>query len=229
MTDLTLPVLCATAAAIGFGHTIAGPDHYVPFVAMSRIGRWSLPRTLTITSLCGVAHVGSSAIIGLLGLALGWAIHLPDAVESWRGAIAGWLLLAFGLVYTIWGVRRAIVARGTSHFPAHVDDAAMSQPAASDEARAAAMTPWILFTIFVFGPCEPLIPLLMYPGAELGWGSMLLVTAVFAVATIGTMLAIVTCAVLGLSPIRVSGMQRYSHALAGFALLSCGTAMQMGL
>ena len=28
------------------------------------------------------------------------------------------------------------------------------------------MTPWVLFTIFLFGPCEPLIPLLMYPAAK---------------------------------------------------------------
>ena len=27
-------------------------------------------------------------------------------------------------------------------------------------------TPWVLFLIFVFGPCEPLIPLVMYPAAK---------------------------------------------------------------
>lgn len=28
--------------------------------------------------------------------------------------------------------------------------------------------PWTLFIIFVFGPCEPLIPVLMYPGMKTG-------------------------------------------------------------
>ena len=38
--------LAATAAMIGVVHTLTGPDHYVPFVAMSRVGGWSLLRTL---------------------------------------------------------------------------------------------------------------------------------------------------------------------------------------
>jgi len=28
---------------------------------------------------------------------------------------------------------------------------------------------WALFLIFVFGPCEPLIPLIMYPAAKLNF------------------------------------------------------------
>ena len=39
----------------------------------------------------------------------------------------------------------------------------------------------ILFTIFVFGPCEPLIPILMYPAAKSSVAGMLLVAGVFSV------------------------------------------------
>ena len=54
-----------------------------------------------------------------------------------------------------------------------------------------ALTPWVLFVIFVFGPCEPLIPLLMYPAAGGGWGDLFIVTAVFGGVTTATMLAAV--------------------------------------
>ena len=48
MTRETL-LLLATALSLGFVHTLAGPDHYIPFMAMSKTRRWSLPKTLWIT------------------------------------------------------------------------------------------------------------------------------------------------------------------------------------
>ena len=62
MDDPTLGALIGIAAAAGFWHTVVGPDHYVPFIAMSRVGGWSWSRTLVITLLCGVAHILGSAV-----------------------------------------------------------------------------------------------------------------------------------------------------------------------
>ena len=46
------------------------------------------------------------------------------------------------------------------------------------------VAPWILFTIFVFGPCEPLIPLVMYPAARHSMAGVALVAAAFGLVTI---------------------------------------------
>ena len=144
-----------------------------------------------------------SVALGLIGLSLGWAVFRLEAVESARGAIAGWLLIAFGLVYTAWGLTRAARNRphthmhvhddGTLHAHEHVHVAAHlhPHPATSPTARREAMTPWVLFTVFLFGPCEPLIPLLMYPAAKGHPLDVLIVTLLFAAVTIGTMLLIV--------------------------------------
>ena len=89
------------------------------------------------------------------------------------------------------------------------------------------MTPWVLFIVFVFGPCEPLIPLVMYPAAtKQGFFSVFVVAGVFGLATIGTMLAIVLMAVAGLSKLPMDKLERYSHALAGLAVLICGIAIK---
>ncbi|MBU1984854.1 hypothetical protein KJ815_10640, partial [bacterium] len=64
-------LLLGTAATLGFVHTLLGPDHYVPFIAMARARRWSQRRTMLITALCGIGHVSSSVIIGLVGLFFG--------------------------------------------------------------------------------------------------------------------------------------------------------------
>lgn len=248
----------------GVVHTALGPDHYVPFIAMAKARRWSVPRALIITALCGVGHVLGSIVLGLVGIAAGLAIGSMEAFESARGDIAAWLLVGFGVAYTAWGVRRAVRNRPHSHWHAHEDGtvhehphthhgehvhvhdahAQHAEPAPEhthrhhhDHARGAAptdagkrnVTGWVLFTIFVFGPCEVLIPQLMVPAAQHAWWALAAVTLVFALATIGTMLAVVSLSLLGLSAIRLPWMERYAHATAGVALTACGLAIKFGL
>ena len=227
----SLHVLCGTAASIGFLHTLLGPDHYLPFVAMSRVGAWSLRRTVFITLLCGMGHVLSSVVLGVIGVAFGVAVFRIEGIEGLRGDLAAWLLLAFGLVYFIWGVRRAIRNRPHTHPHVHADglvhahkhvhsgahvhvhdESHVSAAGGNTEGLAAgSMTPWVLFTIFLFGPCEPLIPLLMYPAAEGSAWDIALVTVVFGTVTLATMTTIVVVAYLGIGSLRLTRLQRYSH------------------
>ncbi len=67
-------ILILTAASIGFFHTLFGPDHYLPFIVIPRAKKWSTSKTMFITFLCGIGHVGSSIILGLIGVSLGIAI-----------------------------------------------------------------------------------------------------------------------------------------------------------
>jgi len=239
-------VLCSTAAAIGVVHTLFGPDHYLPFVAMSRAGRWSVAKTAIVTALCGVGHVAGSIILGVIGIATGVALFKLESIEAARGDIAGWMLIAFGIAYTAWGLRRAyrnrphthwhVHADGTAHVHehvhesthAHVHAAVAGQPDTGD-ARKPSPAPWVLFTIFVFGPCEPLIPLLMYPAAKGSVFDVFLVVAVFGVATIGTMLATVLFADRLAEKLRVKSLERFTHVLAGATICLCGLAVKLGL
>jgi len=240
--DSALLVLTGTAASIAVLHTLTGPDHYIPFVAMSRIGRWSMPKTIVITLICGVGHVLSSVVIGVTGIALGLAVSHLEKVESHRGNLAGWLLLGFGLAYMAWGIKRALRHRPHTHAHAHAGGLVHEHSHGHEgehlhvhagepggEHKAARMTPWILFTIFVFGPCEPLIPVLMFPAAQQSLFGILLVTLVFALCTLATMTVLVVCGTLGLQSLSLGRLGRYSHALAGLALAACGAAVQFGL
>lgn len=209
--------LSATAAAIGVTHTLLGPDHYLPFVAMARAGRWSSLRTAMITTVCGIGHVMSSVVLGFAGIALGIAVSQLESVESRRGDIAAWGLVLFGVGYLAWGLWRAgrhEHSHSHGHTPAQV---------------AARMTPWILFTVFVFGPCEPLIPILMFPAASSSLTGCVLVTGVFALSTIGTMLAAVWLLLAGVQRIPLAGLERHAHAIAGATISLCGLAIFLGL
>ncbi len=229
-----LAILTFSAASIGLLHTLLGPDHYLPFIAMARARRWSLAKTALMTVICGVGHVASSVVLGFVGVALGIAVIRLEGVESVRGNLAAWVLIAFGLVYFVWGVRRAWKTRPHEHphahdesgTHAHVHSHSHAHAHVHDKQGAADITPWILFTIFVLGPCEPLIPMLMYPAAKSSLWGVVLVTSVFGVVTIGTMVTVVLVSTFGLNLLPIARMERYTHALAGATICLCGMAIQ---
>ncbi len=237
MDQKTLIELMGLAAFIGWFHTLTGPDHFIPFIAMSKVGRWSLRRTIAITLACGMGHVLSSILIGTLGIGFGLLLNRLVHFESSRGTLAGWLLLGFGLAYMTWGIFRAIRNRPHSHLHAHPDGEVHGHTHnhhgghahVHGETDQGSMTPWVLFAIFVFGPCEPLIPILMYPAAQLSVSGALLVAGVFAAATLGTMLTIVVAGYFGLARLSFPRLARYSHAIAGGSIAVCGAAIQLGL
>ncbi len=122
---------------------------------------------------------------------------------------------------------------GHIHGHAPVAAPAMSPPALAGARERVpdnpSITPWVLFTIFVFGPCEPLIPLLIFPAAVHRSGGIALVAGVFGIATIATMLVSVLALLEGVSRVRTEGLERWSHALAGATLACCGVLVLAGL
>ncbi|RME69817.1 MAG: hypothetical protein D6781_07745 [Verrucomicrobia bacterium] len=302
-------LLCAAGAIIAAVHTVLGPDHYVPFVAMAKAGGWSRRKMLAVTLWCGIGHVLSSVVLGLAGVLLGFSVFLFETIERLRESVAGWMLLGFGLAYFVWGIRQAIRNRPHTHWHVHADgtvhrhehvhfgehvhvhettedlDAHVAhadrpspaaekpgraqagppstvapahdresqsdrpvfaraqrpgtarglKPAASDTKAKHELTPWVLFTIFVFGPCEPLIPLVMLPASRGDVPGTVLVVSVFGVVTLLTMLAAV--AAIDLLPGALAAktdatpfkrIARYGHAAAGFVLLTCGVLVKVG-
>jgi ABC-type nickel/cobalt efflux system permease component RcnA len=164
-----LAILTVTAASIGLVHTLFGPDHYLPFVVLSRARSWSMTRTAAVTLACGFGHVASSVVLGALGIAFGLAMARLQWIESFRGNVAAWLLTIFGLGYTLWGLHRATRPRPHDHVHSHADGAVHvhhhghSGATAHGRGDAAAsrhehphgaadptsLTPWVLFMIFV--------------------------------------------------------------------------------
>ncbi len=234
--DGELAALFSAAASIGFFHTVLGPDHYVPFIAMARARAWTPARTLIVTAVCGVGHVVGSIVLGATGIALGWALGGLQAVEAVRGDVAGWLLFGFGLAYLIWGARQLSRNRPHSHWHHHGDGRFhdhthqhRGEHSHVHQAGSRVATPWMLFVIFVFGPCEPLIPILMYPASRGSVWGVVTVTAVFALVTIVTMTAMVALGVSGLARTGWGHMERYGHVLAGGILSACGVAVLLGI
>jgi sulfite exporter TauE/SafE len=230
--DKGLTALYVTAATIGFVHTVFGPDHYLPFIVMGKARNWSLAKTGILTLVCGIGHILSSVVIGVIGIIFGITVMKLETIEAHRGSIAGWALLAFGFAYFVWGLRQAIKNRPHRHVHIHVDSGEhlhdhfhAAEHAHIHEGDKKNITPWILFTIFVLGPCEPLIPILMYPAAKNSMIGLVGVTVIFGTVTIVTMLSIVMVSSFGINFLPLGRLERYGHALAGAAILLCGIAI----
>ncbi|HLN92524.1 MAG TPA: hypothetical protein VK389_01570, partial [Thermoanaerobaculia bacterium] len=96
--------LAGAAVTVGSLHT-AAPDHWVPFVALGRTRDWSNRRTMGVTLLCGFGHVTVSALFGFAGLLFG--VTLVRSVGERMSALAPLLLIGFGVLYALWGLKRA--------------------------------------------------------------------------------------------------------------------------
>jgi sulfite exporter TauE/SafE len=229
-----LSILITAAASIGFFHTLFGPDHYLPFIVMAQSGKWSLRKTTLITFLCGIGHVMSSVLLGIIGIVLGMVVSKLEIIEGFRGNLAAWALIAFGLVYFIWGMQRVVRNKPHQHLHTHQDAVShIHTHVHNDEhvhvhetANNKNLTPWILFTIFVLGPCEPLIPLLMYPAAKNSLAGLISVVVIFGSITIATMLSVVIISTLGISFIPLQRIERYMHAFSGAAICLSGISIQ---
>lgn len=127
--------------------------------------------------------------------------------EGQRGNVASLLLIGFGLAYMVWGIKNW----GRKH---------------SHHGREKVVTSWTLFALIVFGPCEPLIPL-MFVGFGFGWAFVAAVFVVFAVATIAVMLAQVHMAIAGLSLAKVHWLEEGSAAIAGGVIALTGVAIRV--
>lgn len=228
-----LSLLVTTAAGVALAHTLLGPDHYLPFIAMFRAGQWSRAKALRITLLCGLGHIAASLGLGLIGVGVGVSMAQWAALDTLRGSLAAWILICFGLCYGAWGLRRALRRAEHSHWHAHADGHLHAHEHHHEDehvhfhelGRAGAISAWTLFAVFVLGPCEPLIPLLLVPAAAGSPGTIVIVAVVFTVVTLATMLTVVGFATAGAGRLWAYPGWRFGHALAGGLVFSCGLAM----
>lgn len=244
-TDALTVNLLFSAAVVAIVHTAIGPDHTVPFVMLARARKWSLKRTIVVTTLCGVGHVGSSLLLGGLGVAAGVSTIVLNGVEMRRGDVAAWAMVVFGAVYALWGVRQ--VLREKKGIALHTHDGAVHVHAGAAHGHSHSLlfrphshavpepiqpqrssTFWTLFLVFVLGPCEPLIPLFFLPASEGRWALAAWTGVVFALATIATMVTLVAAAYLGIRVLPLARFDRWAHSLAGCVIAISGLAVLYG-
>ena len=95
MQSAVLTTVAATGFSVAFFHA-AIPTHWLPFVLVARERNWSRGKTLAVTALAGLGHVG---LTSLLGLGIAWfGFQLEEKMEAFPW-VAGGLLFIFAVFY----------------------------------------------------------------------------------------------------------------------------------
>ncbi len=218
----------AGAALVGAVHALL-PDHWIPFVVLSKARNWDIPRSLRAVVAGGVAHLASTAALGLLIAYLG-AGALEKVGHTAELAGAG-VLVVFGAVLTWRGVRTAraaAAADGTAdHGPPvrpghrcgpghrHAVGQGRDRPAASDRSHI------LQGAILGLRPCAEAIPIFL-AAATFGLTPSLVAVAVWVAVTLGAMVAVVWLSLLGLRGLRPERLARYGELVAGAVILAMG-------
>lgn len=226
--DTSLIALSVTAISISFFHTASGPDHYLPFIVLSRSRKWSLSKTVFLTIICGLGHILSSVILGLIGVVAGWQLQKLTFFQDFRGNIASWALLFFGAIFLCYGLWSAYINKAHKHFDVMGDDVFVYSHKHGEVVmpkNRVKVTPLVLFAIFVMGPSEPLIPLLFYSGLNRSVTEIVTLITVFTISTVLTMLGMVLLGVYGYGFFKAERLERYTPAISGAVVMACGVGM----
>jgi nickel/cobalt transporter (NicO) family protein len=214
---VTLALVLA-AITVGSLHTMA-PDHWMPFAALARTRGWSGWRAIRTTILCGFGHVTVSAALGITALFVG--LGIIRAIGAHLENQANYLLMGFGTIYMAWGIWRSF--RRDPHAVLHPHD---HHHAHGHHDHDHGLTEWSLFVLFSLDPCVAVIPMIIAAAAR-GWGAVGMVVVAYEIATIATMVVLVSVSLAGVRTLRAAWIDRYGDIAAGALIVSVGAAMNV--
>ncbi len=205
------------------------PDHWLPFVLMSRVERWSERRAAALTGLAGILHVLMTMLAGALTILAGTKAVENLAARTGRslGFLGGSLLVAFGVIYGIWRHRREASAHarndrtsrdssGHVHAHGHILERWFT----------GALTAGALVLVIGISPCALLVPILFAAGVE-GPAALLASALGFALCTIGTMVGVTVFAMRGMRRIDLPFFARYGDLISGAIVSVVGLLMML--
>lgn len=195
--------VAATGFAVAFLHA-ALPTHWLPFVLVGRAQKWTAGRTLGVTLLAGLGHVGLTILLGLAVVAAGLVVqpHLGDSFH-W---IVGGLMATVGAFYLVRG----------RHKHANPDP---GRKFTSDRAAITALV--VLLTL---SPCEAFLPYYL-AGMEHGVAGFITLSAVLLTATSAGMLIFTGLSLAGFNRLRLDRLEQYEELILGGALIVIGAAV----
>jgi hypothetical protein len=196
--------IAVTGFAVAFLHA-ALPTHWLPFVLVGRAQKWSTGRTLGVTLLAGLGHVGLTIALGLALVVAGLALE-PKLGGLFHWVVGG-LMIAVGLFY---------IARGRHN---HALPEASRRTYGSDRAAIIA-----LVTLLTLSPCEAFLPYYL-AGMQHGWQAFLVLSAVLMAATSAGMLIFTSLSLAGFKRLGLQWVERYEETILGGALVVIGLAV----
>lgn len=224
--DFSLLLIIITLSCL---HIFSGPNHYLPFIALSKSRDWNFSKTMVWTIICSLGHIGGSVIISFIVIALGWGASKTKWLEGIRGDITGWLLLSLGLIYAIYSIIYFKKNKAHKHFDVsnsgNIYVYEHKHGYSSSYTQKNIVTPWVMFLLFTLAPNEPMIPLLSVLGINHNVWSVILFVLIYIITTIAATIIMVLLGYYGFSFFKTDKLEKYLHVISGVILVICGAGM----
>lgn len=185
------------------------PNHWIPLVAIGRTERWDRSETLLFTAIVGLAHAGSTILIGVLVGLLGYELSARHSAITSIAAPS--LLIALGIAYLVWDL--AARRRHGHRF---------EQAGPRDGISRLALVASLSAAMF-FSPCIEL-EAYYFSAGSLGLPGIILVSSVYLLVTILGMLILVDLGLKGAKRIRSQFLEHHDKRVTGLLLLALGAA-----
>jgi ABC-type nickel/cobalt efflux system permease component RcnA len=215
-------LLVGAVAAVGFLHTLV-PDHWVPIALIGRQRGWTRRQTARAALLAGTGHVLSTLVIAL-------AVWVAGAVAAkafgrWIDAIASAALVGFGAWIAVSALlemrRRDRHRRAHDHGHDHAHDHGHGHAHEDGAPHAGAGSRTALLLILGSSPMVEGIPAFFAAG-RYGAPLIIVMSLVFAVATIATYVTLCVASLAGLERVSLGPLERYGEVLSGVFIALVG-------
>lgn len=202
--------LIGSTAATALVHALI-PDHWLPLVLLARSQRWGIRRALGVAAFSGALHSVVSVSLGAVALWVGREAALE--VGERVGHLSSGLLIAFGIGYAAWAMRRG----GHS---LHVHPR-LGDPHGEPDS---ALTGVGLGFIVGFNPCVLILPILF---ATSSWRAIwqVAVAGAFTVTTVATTAAMAWVGLRSTRRPEFAFLDRYGEALSGALIAVTGVVV----
>jgi len=214
--------LVLTTVITALVHTLI-PDHWLPFVLVSRAEKWTTRRTVAMTAVSASLHVLLSIALALAvvgaerGVQRAAVMGVAERLES----LTGWLLLIFGLVYMGWFLLRGGHIHSFGMHPHHrPEDPDPEAPRGLFKD----LSGHTLTFIVGFNPCILVIPC-VYGAAQLNGFTLVAVAVAFAASTIASMVVVTLVGLRGTARLTSPFLTRYGEAFSGALIALVGLAL----
>ncbi|MDA4128104.1 MAG: hypothetical protein OK422_01355 [Thaumarchaeota archaeon] len=202
---ISLVPLLAASALVGVLH-MSAPDHWVTLVIMGRSAGWSERRLVGVSFVAGLGHVVLSILLGFAVVVLG--LVFSQILSFYVTEFVGFLMLVVGLGYAI----KSLYLRKTEDYEKEAEDELKTLKKGVG-----------YFAVLgaVLSPDLSILPIFLV-AVPVGLSFAVDTAAVFAVASLVTILLLVIVGSRGLANAFEKVPEKYNDSLVGFVIALVG-------
>jgi hypothetical protein len=209
------------AVGVGFGHAVL-PDHWVPLAVLARTQRYSLRRTLRLSTAAAITHVIVSLALGAILIMIG--LQFRATVQHHQDIAVGGLLALTGVVFVVMELAGRRGGHGQGHGHGHSHGHGHGSTTSSRTRHLAAV-------MIPFGaaasPDLTILPVFLAASA-IGTAAAVGSVIAFAIVTAATIVGLTVTATIAGYQVRGGWVDKYANVITALALLVIGILILAG-